>query len=167
VGGERPTAAPVEVVEVDPTHRDAAFCLAEYYAELDHRFGSGFDPARSRLADPTEVRPPAGAFLVARLDDEPVGCAALRFHDGEPAEIKRMWVSPAARGLGVGRRLLAELERRAAAQGSGAVRLDTNRALTEAIALYRSSGYEEVAPFNDEVYADHWFEKRLDAGSGS
>ena len=72
-----------------------------------------------------------------------------------------MWVDPAARGLGVGRRLLAELESRAAANGSRTVRLDTNGALTEALAMYRSAGYREVEPFNDEQYADHWFEKRL------
>ena len=67
------------------------------------------------------------------------------------------------RGLGLGRRLVAELERRAAEAGATTVRLDTNGALTEAIALYRSSGYEEVEPFNDEVYAHHWFAKPLPA----
>ena len=69
-----------------------------------------------------------------------------------------MWVAADARGLGVGRRLLAELEARAQAP---VVRLETNRALTEAIAMYRAAGYAEVAPFNDERYAHHWFEKRL------
>ena len=72
-----------------------------------------------------------------------------------------MWVAPSARGLGVGRRLLSELEREAAHHGSDVVRLETNRSLTEAIALYRSSGYVEVDPFNDEPYAHHWFEKRI------
>ena len=72
-----------------------------------------------------------------------------------------MWVDTAARGLGVGRRLLAELESRAAAGGRRTVRLDTNGSLTEAVAMYRSAGYREVDPFNDETYADHWFEKRL------
>jgi ribosomal protein S18 acetylase RimI-like enzyme len=70
-------------------------------------------------------------------------------------------VSSAARGLGLGRRLLDELEAFARRGGARAVQLDTNKALTEAISLYRSSGYEEVAPFNDEPYANHWFEKRL------
>jgi ribosomal protein S18 acetylase RimI-like enzyme len=72
-----------------------------------------------------------------------------------------MWVAPSARGLGVGRRLLSELEREAARHAIRIVRLETNQSLTEAIALYRSSGYVEVAPFNDEPYAHHWFEKRL------
>jgi ribosomal protein S18 acetylase RimI-like enzyme len=72
-----------------------------------------------------------------------------------------MWVDRSARGLGLGRRLLAELERQAAARGVGVVRLETNGALAEAIALYRSAGYCEVEAFNDEPYAHHWFEKEL------
>jgi ribosomal protein S18 acetylase RimI-like enzyme len=72
-----------------------------------------------------------------------------------------MWVSSSARGLGLGRRLLGELETAAARGGATIVHLETNRALTEAIALYRSAGYREVPAFNDEPFADHWFEKRL------
>ena len=75
-----------------------------------------------------------------------------------------MWVSPAVRGLGLGRRLLAALEERAKARRVGAVRLETNRALDEAIGLYRAAGYREVAAFNDEPYAHHWFEKTLSSG---
>jgi ribosomal protein S18 acetylase RimI-like enzyme len=76
-----------------------------------------------------------------------------------------MWVAPTARGLGLGRRLLTELERLAAEHGVRRVRLETNRNLTEAIALYRSAGYREVSPFNDEPYAHHWFEKQLRRGA--
>jgi ribosomal protein S18 acetylase RimI-like enzyme len=72
-----------------------------------------------------------------------------------------MWVAPAARGLSVGRRLLRELEDLAADNGCTAVELETNRALAEAISLYRSAGYVEVPAFNDEPYAHHWFEKHL------
>jgi ribosomal protein S18 acetylase RimI-like enzyme len=72
-----------------------------------------------------------------------------------------MWVSPTARGLGLGRRLLQDLERQARAAGAEVLHLETNRSLSEAIALYRGGGYREVAPFNDEPYAHHWFEKRL------
>jgi DNA-binding MarR family transcriptional regulator/GNAT superfamily N-acetyltransferase len=151
------TAAMVRIAPVDPAHPHAQHCLRAYAAELDRRFEHGFDPARSISADPHELRPPAGLVLVATLRAEPIGCGALKFHDGEPTEIKRMWVAEEARGLGVGRRLLAELEARAGA----VVRLETNRALTEAIAMYRAAGYTEVAPFNDEPYAHHWFEKRL------
>jgi GNAT superfamily N-acetyltransferase len=153
---------PVEIVAVDPADPAAQHCLREYFAELDRRFDTGFDPATSRLPDPAEMRPPSGLFLVATRDGEPVGCGGLKLHDDQPAELKRMWVAGSARGLGIGRRLLAELERRALELGSRALRLDTNRTLSEAIAMYRSSGYREVDAFNDEPYAHHWFEKRLD-----
>jgi ribosomal protein S18 acetylase RimI-like enzyme len=145
---------------VDPADPDAQFCLREYFAELDRRFDAGFDPALS-ITGLEELRPPAGAFLVATLHGEPVGCGALVFHAGEPAYLKRMWVAGSARGLGIGRRLLQELENHAAAAGAHGVRLETNKSLTEAISLYRSAGYREVDAFNDEPYAHHWFYKRL------
>lgn len=155
------TTALVEIAPLDPAHPDAQFCLRSYFAELDRRFETGFDPSLSISAEAHELRPPAGLLLVASLRAEPLGCGALKFHDDAPTEIKRMWVAAAARGLGVGRRLLAELEARAAANGARTVRLETNRTLVEAISLYRSAGYVEVAPFNDEPYAHHWFEKQL------
>ena len=155
------TAALVDIDVIDPAHRHAQFCLHAYYDELDRRFDSGFDPTVTRVVDLDEVRGPRGLFLVATLRSEPVGCGALKFHGKEPTEIKRMWVAESARGLGVGRRLLTELEARAKAHGSRALRLDTNKALKEAIGMYRSTGYAEIDAFNDEPYADHWFEKRL------
>ncbi|MEV4265013.1 MarR family winged helix-turn-helix transcriptional regulator [Kribbella sp. NPDC049584] len=155
------TASMVRVEIVDPRLPVAQYCLNAYFEELGRRFESGFDPARSISADHAELTLPAGLLLVATLRSEPVGCGALKLHGSEPAEIKRMWVSPDARGLGLGRRLLAELERTAAARGATAVRLETNHNLKEAIALYRSSGFEEVPAFNTEPYAHHWFEKSL------
>ena len=155
------TAAIVRVEPLDPGHPRARECLAEYFGELDRRFDAGFDPALSIAADSEELRPPAGVLLVATLRSQAIGCGALKLHPGEPAEIKRMWVAESARGLGVGRRVLAELETYAADHGTDRVRLETNRALVEAIGLYRSAGYAEVAPFNDEPYAHHWFEKAL------
>jgi DNA-binding MarR family transcriptional regulator/GNAT superfamily N-acetyltransferase len=155
------TAALVEIDPVDPTYRHAKHCLREYFAELDRRFDGGFDAADSLPADPDEMRPPAGVFLLVTLRGDPIGCGALKFHADEPTELKRMWVAPTARGLGVGRRLLGELERRAFEHGSHTIRLETNKALTEAIAMYRAAGYREVGAFNDEPYADHWFEKHL------
>lgn len=155
------TAAMVQIAPIDPAHPHAQHCRREYAAELDRRFPGGFDPARSISADAPELRPPAGVLLVASLLSEPIGCGALKLHEGEPTEIKRMWVAESARGLGVGRRLLAELEARAVQSSSRVVRLETNETLTEAIAMYRSAGYTEVAPFNDEPYAHHWFEKRF------
>ncbi len=153
----------VQIAVEDPSSADAQFCIDEYFAELDVRFETGFDPARSISADVDELTEPAGLLLVARLREVPVGCGALKFHHDGPAEIKRMWVSPSVRGIGLGRRLLAELESRAADRGVGVVRLETNRSLIEAIALYRSAGYQEVDAFNDEPFAHHWFEKRLDS----
>ena len=155
------TASLIEIIVVDPDDDVARLCLRHYFAELDGRFETGFDPAGSLPADPAEMRLPAGLFLVATLRGEPMGCGALKFHGRRPAELKRMWVAPGTRGLGVGRRLLTELERHAAEHGARAVQLETNRALVEAIALYRSAGYREVEPFNDEPYAHHWFEKQL------
>ncbi|WP_327638560.1 helix-turn-helix domain-containing GNAT family N-acetyltransferase [Kribbella sp. NBC_00482] len=157
------TASMVRVEVVDPRLPAAQYCLESYFAELGERFETGFDRSRSISADNAELTPPAGLLLVATLHSEPIGCGALKFHGAEPAEIKRMWVAPDARGLGLGRRLLTELEREAIAHGAPAVRLETNRNLTEAIALYRSTGYQEVPPFNTEPYADHWFEKPLNA----
>jgi ribosomal protein S18 acetylase RimI-like enzyme len=107
------------------------------------------------------MRPPAGLFLVATLNQEPIGSGALKFHGKKPAELKRMWVAEAARGLGVGRRILNELEAHAKKRGVRTIHLETNGSLIEAISLYRSAGYKEVAPFNSEPYAHHWFEKGL------
>lgn len=153
------TAGLVEVDEVDPTGPVARRCLQHYFTELDQRFATGFDPD---AALPTD----ASVFLVATLRGEPVGCGALKAPPRKPIEIKRMWVDPSSRGLGVGRRLLAELEQRVIEQGDRKVRLDTNGTLAEAIALYRSAGYEEVPAFNDEPHATLWFEKRLSPVGG-
>jgi GNAT superfamily N-acetyltransferase len=151
----------VEFAIEPPTTAAARFCLQEYFAELDARFDVGFDPARSISADVDELVEPRGLLVLARLRTEPIGCGALKLHGRDPVEIKRMWVAPRTRGLGVGRRLLDRLEDAAAESGAEAVRLETNRMLREAIALYRSSGYVEVPAFNDEPFAHHWFEKRL------
>jgi DNA-binding MarR family transcriptional regulator len=157
------TAGLVAVAVEDPRSAAARFCLDAYAAELDATFEGGFDTGRSRPVDPAALTPPRGLLLVARLHAEPIACGALKLPPGEPAEIKRLWVAPAARRLGVARRVLAELEARARQAGAEVVRLDTNRALRAATTLYRSAGYIEVPAFNDEPYAHHWFEKRLRA----
>jgi DNA-binding MarR family transcriptional regulator/GNAT superfamily N-acetyltransferase len=155
------TAAGVEIVAVDPEHADARHCLAQYVAELNRRSPRGFDPSVGATALPHEVRPPAGEFFVAYLHGEAIGCGAVKHHAGAPSEIKRMWIAPEARGLGLGRRLLDRLERAALASGARVARIETSAVLGEALALYRSTGWVEVAAFNDEPFADHWFEKAL------
>src|SRR5918993_1098182 len=154
------TAASVTIQSVDPAHPDARAGIRAYVAELDRRFPEGFDPRTGVPAEPHELRPPTGEFLVAFLHSEPVGCGGVRHHRNEGwSEIKRVWVAESVRGLGLGRRLLGELERRASAAGAEAVRLDTHSSLTEAATLYRSAGYREIAAYNDNPYAHHWFEK--------
>jgi DNA-binding MarR family transcriptional regulator/GNAT superfamily N-acetyltransferase len=145
----------------DPDSKDARWCFEQYFAELNARFDSGFDPSLSLSADARELTAPEGALIVARLHGQPVGCVALKFHGESPSELKRMWVSQSARGLGLGRRLIEEAEKHARQAGIRVVRLETNRTLVEAIGLYRRSGYVEVEAFNTEPYAHHWFEKKL------
>jgi DNA-binding MarR family transcriptional regulator len=155
------TASTVEVRPCDPRDPGARHCLQTYYSELAQRFPDGYDPAVSPVAD-EEMTPPAGLLLVAYLHGETVGCGALIWLPDDVALVKRMWVHSTVRGLGIGRRLLTELEQLGRANGVRLIRLETKDVLTEAIHMYRSSGYAEVAAFNDEPYADHWFEKPLD-----
>ncbi len=154
-------SAAVEVAAETPASADARWCLSEYFKELATRFDAGFDPSRrgAELAD-EEMTPPAGYLLIARLDGRPVGCGALK-RVGEVGEIKRMWTAPSARGIGVARKVLRTLERTACAEGLVSLRLETNRALPEAHALYRREGFVETAPFNAQPYAHFWFEKTL------
>jgi DNA-binding MarR family transcriptional regulator/N-acetylglutamate synthase-like GNAT family acetyltransferase len=154
-------ASGARIERVDPASEGARECVARYFAELAERFEAGFDPGRSLPADDAELRPPKGAFLVASVDGEAVACGAVKAIAPGVGSIKRMWVSDAVRGLGFGRRMLAALEEQARALGLATVRLETNRALREAIQLYRSAGYTEVPAFNDDPYAHHWFEKQL------
>src|SRR2546421_2241722 len=154
-------ASMVQITVADPTSQDARWCIEQYFTELGERFETGFDPTLGISAHAHELVPPAGLLLVARLREVPVGCGALKFHKNTVGELKRMWVAPHARGLGLGRRLLEALEHEAREAGMTVIHLETNHTLMEAIELYRHSGYQEVAAFNNEPYAHHWFEKRL------
>lgn len=153
--------AGVRIERVDPASSAARWCIAQYFAELAERFEVGFDPAQSIPMEDAELRPPRGVFIVASADGEPLACGAIKPITRRVGYLKRMWVADSVRGLGFGRRILSALESEARALGFKTLRLETNRALTEAIRLYKSSGYIEVAPFNDEPYAHHWFEKHL------
>jgi DNA-binding MarR family transcriptional regulator/GNAT superfamily N-acetyltransferase len=140
---------------------DAVWCLEQYFAELARRFEEGFDPGKGVKVGAEAMNPPHGWFFLARLDGRSVGCGALIRLGADEGEIKRMWTAPDARGLGVARRIIAAVETTAREAGLKALKLDTNRALKEAQALYRKLGYVETARYNDNPYADHWFEKRL------
>ncbi len=144
-----------------PDSEDACWCLEAYFRELSARVDGGFDPAKTTSVSTEDMTPPVGYFLIARMGGKPVGCAVLRVRDGAIGEIKRMWVDASVRRSGVGRRLIATLETMGRNLHLRALRLDTNGALKEAHALYRKCGFIEVAPFNDEPYAHHWFEKPL------
>ena len=158
---ERLLNASATVVErVDPASAEVRRCLERYVAELVERFDEGFDPG-SMSTDAADLTPPQGAFLVARLDGEPVACGAVRAWSPGVAELKRMWVAPEVRGGGLGARMLGALEREAAALGLGTVRLETNLALIEAQAMYRAHGYEAIEPFSGDPYADLGFEREL------
>jgi DNA-binding MarR family transcriptional regulator/GNAT superfamily N-acetyltransferase len=154
-------AAGARTERVDPSSDVARWCVSQYFAELASRFEEGFDPGQSIPADDAELRLPAGAFLVASADGEPVACGAVKTISAGVGSLKRMWVASSVRGLGFGKRMLAALEDQARELGLTTLRLETNRALVEAIRLYERSGYAEVPPFNTDPYADHWFEKHL------
>src|SRR2546421_4130242 len=149
------------VERVDPASHAAGWCVSQSFAELAARFEEGFDPGKSIPADDAELIPPRGAFLVVKIDGEPVACGAVKSISPGVGSIKRMWVAGSVRRLGFGRRILVALESQAHELGLTTLRLETNRALLEAIRLYRNSGYVEVAPSNADPYADHWFEKHL------
>ena len=154
-------AASVKVAAKSPDTADARLCLDAYFRELAARFETGFDAATDDSARVEDMSPPSGLFVIARLDGDAVGCGGFKRIDKTTGEIKRVWTAPLARGSGVARRVLRMLESAAREKGVKTLRLDTNRALTEAHALYRGEGYREIARFSDNPYADHWFEKRL------
>ncbi|WP_118134361.1 bifunctional helix-turn-helix transcriptional regulator/GNAT family N-acetyltransferase [Oceanicella sp. SM1341] len=148
--------------QADPRGAAARHCLGAYYAELARRFEQGFDVALSRDPEAADMCPPRGAFLVAMSDGLPLGCVGLKGNGGTQAEVKRLWVAPSARGLGLARRLMEGVEEAARALGIDTLRLDTNSAaLPEAARLYRAAGWTEIPRFNDDPYPDLFFERRL------
>ena len=161
--GELATA----IHEVDADGPQALFCLEKYYSELVHRFEEDFDPASQADLLREDFAPPVGAFLVARTGGQLVGCGGLTTFSPGVGFITRMWVAPSARGCGLGHRILEALERCALVLGFGKVRLDTNKVLTEAQAMYRKEGYREIERFTHHPHAHLWFEKSLsDSGDG-
>lgn len=151
--------SPVAFEEVDPQGDEATAAMASYFAELDARFPGGFEPGDD--AEPRAMAAPTGSFLLARRAGRVVGCGGVQTIGDGIGEVKRMWVEEGSRGSGVGAQLLAALEARCAALGHRVVRLDTNGELVEAVALYRRAGYREVERYNDNPYAERFFEKQL------
>ncbi|MHA7986993.1 GNAT family N-acetyltransferase [Rathayibacter sp. CAU 1779] len=152
----------------DPT---AAALLNRYFSEREETFPSAQGTYSISTPDPDRFLPPLGTFLVAELDGEDVGCGGVRRiddlvnSDGSTTvqfEVKHLFLSPAARGRGVGRALLNELEHRARHLGASRLVLDTNESLAAAGNLYRTSGYVTVEPYNDNPNATHWYAKDID-----
>jgi len=140
---------------------DASCALQRaFFAEIAERY-PGFDPDLGPSADPSELGPPGGAWVVAYLDGRPVGCGGLKGVDGETGEIRRVFLDSRARGRGIGQQVLRELERHARRLGYRRVRLTTGDRQPEALGLFRSAGYGEVADFNGYPFAHCWLEKAL------
>jgi GNAT superfamily N-acetyltransferase len=136
-------------IEPEPFESAAAQALVAALAhDLDVRYGDE-DEGYLLEVEPAELSPPLGIFLIARIDDEPVGCGALRPLPGRAGygEIKRMYVSPQARGAGVGRGLLAALEVHGPELGFRVLRLETGEAQPEAVSLYESAGWIRIASY--------------------
>lgn len=151
--------ATVTVRKVDAGSPDGRGCLRAYAGELAGRFPEGYDDAA--LTEPGDLTGDEGALLVAYEEERAVGCGAWRRLGPGVAEVRHLWVAGEARGLGLGRRLLESLETEAAGHGMGTVRLGTHAVLTAAIALYRSSGYREIEPYDRSPYNQLAFEKAL------
>lgn len=150
-----------EIRPADPDSPQAQYCLRQYFDLLAAKVDA-VTPDLFPLPDPhsDSYRPPRGVFLLAWSDGLPVGCVSLRPLDGATAEVKRLWVAPDARGQGLARRLMAEIESQARALGYRALKLDTNAALTEALSLYRRTGWHETAAYSG-FPSTHWFAKTL------
>ncbi|HEX2265476.1 MAG TPA: GNAT family N-acetyltransferase [Solirubrobacterales bacterium] len=155
---------------IEPVDRDdpaVAPLYADFIREADgplvyDREGAGIDlEAEIAVGPPADLVPPNGVFLLARVDGEPAGLGGIRYLDTEIAEVKSMYVAPAHRGTGLGRRILARLDEIALEHGCRAVRLDTSDYLTPAVGLYRAAGYREVPAYNENPKADLWFERDL------
>ena len=158
--------------DVPVTDAHAHRMLADYFAERAETFPAAQGAYRTTFPDPGQFVPPNGVFLLAHDEDGEAGCGGVRElrvplgeAEEDPAviryEIKHLWVSPAHRGHGLGRAILAELEHRAAGFGATEVVLDTNASLEAAAGLYRTHGYESIQPYNDNPNATDWLRKSL------
>jgi GNAT superfamily N-acetyltransferase len=157
---------PVLIEVVAPDASAASQILRSYIDDVASRYygGQATDEEidASLREDPSsDLAPPSGVFLVARQRGAVLGCAGMRLLPERVGEIKRLFVAPAARGCGLGARLMGELESIARGHGLSVLRLDTRHDLVESRRLYATLGYEEVPAFNDGRYAEHWLAKPL------
>jgi GNAT superfamily N-acetyltransferase len=146
---------------VDAASQQARWAMGRYFDELERRFSQGFDSSHAFDEAAVGLNPPRGVFVIACADGTTIGCGGIQCLDDDTAEIKRMWVDPRWRGVGVGKRLLGHLEDEVRRLGCARVVLDTNESLTEAIALYGRLGYVPIDRYSDNPYAHHWFEKSI------
>ncbi len=140
--------------------------IADYFAMRAETFPPALGEYSPKFPTPADFIPPAGVFLLVVDGGEDIGCGGVRrvdgaADDGVRFEIKHLWIDPRAQGRGLGRALLAELERRAVELGATELVLDTNASLAAAGALYRSSGYTNIPPYNDNPNATDWFAKSI------
>ena len=153
--------------EVDVTSAEALALLDAYFAERAAGFPAAQGAYRPTYPTVEQFTPPAGVFLVVEDDGGVIGCGGVRRIQRRPEtneirfEVKHLWLAPAARGRGAGRLLLEELERRALEFGAQELVLDTNASLEAAGGLYRSSGYDDIEPYNANPNATHWYGKRV------
>lgn len=154
----------VSYVETPVTDATAHALLAEYFDYRAQTFpvAAGYV---TTFPSPEAFTPPAGVFLVVEVDGEPAGCGGIRSLGSGRFEVKHLWLRPAVQGRGLGRALLAELERRAVLLGASELVLDTNASLEAAGGLYSSSGYVEIPPYNDNPNANLWLRKVLERQS--
>jgi GNAT superfamily N-acetyltransferase len=150
----------IDFRESDPALSPARDLIAAMVAEMNELYGDIEGP-NVPSATPADFAQPQGTFLVGYADGEPVCAGGLKRLDEQAAEIKRMYVAPAARRRGVARALLEALEDAARARGYAVVRLDTGPRQPHAMALYRSAGYVDIGNFNANPLAAYWGEKRL------
>ena len=152
---------PELTLALEPADTDTSCELQRaFFADIASRY-HGWDPSRSQSADPSELRPPGGAWVVAYIDGRPVGCGGLKALDSETAEIRRVFLDQSARGRGIGRWLLQELESRARQLGYQRLRLTTGDRQPEALGLFQAAGYLDIPAFNGNLFTRHWMEKTL------
>jgi GNAT superfamily N-acetyltransferase len=157
----KPRERPALELRPEPPDSPVGSALVQAFIDWAKRTYPEYDPARSPSADPDELSPPGGVFLVAWLGRDAVGAAGFKRLDAQTAEVKRLYVAPEARGAGVGRALMLRLEDEARATGYSRLWLDIGDRQPEAMALYTGLGYTEIDDYNGNPFASYWLGKRL------